>query len=58
MKPTKFKVLEVCDIRKHNSEVEVGAVLTAESIVGNSVYFTDKANVHWIFYINETCELI
>lgn len=59
MSYVKFKVLEVCDTRKEGSQVEVGAVLRGQINNDNTkVFFTDRANCEWIFYIGDTCELV
>ncbi len=55
----KFKVLKIEDARKQGSEVEIGAEFKGE-ISSNlkEIYFTDKANCEWVFYIGDTCELV
>lgn len=54
-----FKVTEACDIRKQGSEVAVGAILTGEiDATGHRVFYTDRADVEWIFYVGDTCEII
>lgn len=55
----KFKVLKIEDSRKQGSEIEIEKEFEGE-ISSNlkEIYFTDKANCQWIFYIGDTCELI
>ena len=55
----KFKVTEVCDITKQGSEVAVGNILKGEIENGNRrIFYTDKANCQWIFYVGDTCEIV
>ena len=55
----KFKVTEVCDIAKQGSEVAVGNILKGELEKGNHrIFYTDKANCQWIFYVGDTCEIV
>ena len=55
----KFKVTEVCDIRKQGSEVAVGNILTGEiDATGHRVFYKDRADVEWIFYVGDTCEIV
>lgn len=55
----KFKVLQVIDSVKQRSQVKIGAVLNGDlSSNGKLVYFTDKANCEWIFYVGDTCEIV
>lgn len=54
-----FKITEVCDIRKQGSEIAPGKLLMGDlSACGRRIYYTDKANSQWIFYVGDTCELI
>jgi len=55
----KFKILKIEDYRKQGSEVEIGNEFEGElSPSLKEIYFTDKANCEWIFYIGDTCELV
>lgn len=54
-----FRVIEVCDIRKQGSQIEVGAILVGSADKsGKRVYFTDKADSQWIFYVGDTCMIV
>lgn len=55
----KFKILKIYDTRKQGSEIEIDKEFEGE-ISSNlkEIYFTDKANCEWVFYIGDTCELI
>jgi hypothetical protein len=54
-----FKVLQITDTRKHGSELMVGNTYRGElDSSGTKVYYTDRADSKWIFYVGETCELI
>jgi len=56
---TKFRITEVCDIRKQGSEVAVGNILQGDlAPCGKRIFYTDRADVEWIFYIGDTCELV
>lgn len=59
MKIVKFKVLKLEDPRKTESELEVGAIylgmLTTNQYM---ISFTDRAGVDWIFYVDDTCEIV
>jgi hypothetical protein len=55
----KFKVTEVCDIRKEDSEVAVGNILKGEiDASGQRVFYKDRSDVEWIFYVGDTCEIV
>lgn len=55
----KFRILKIEDTRKQGSEVEINAELKGEISTNlKEIYFTDKADCEWIFYIGDTCELV
>lgn len=55
----KFRVLELVDSVKQNSELIVGNVYHGQlSADGKTVYYRDKAEVDWIFYVDDTCEIV
>lgn len=55
----KFRITEVTDSRKQGSEVSIGKELCGEIDENlQLIYFVDKADVEWVFYIGVTCELI
>lgn len=54
----KFKITDVIDSRKQGSEVSVGVELNGEIDENlQLIYFVDKADIEWVFYIGVTCEL-
>lgn len=54
-----FVITEILDTRKINSEIELDKVFQGElDPSGRVVYFTDKANVQWVFYVSDTCWLV
>ncbi|MDI9863511.1 hypothetical protein QM480_04200 [Flectobacillus sp. DC10W] len=57
MEKVEFKVLRFEDSRSSQSELEIGGIYTGE-IDKNRVYYTDQTGDNWIFYINDTCELV
>ncbi|MBA4848986.1 hypothetical protein [Emticicia sp. BO119] len=59
MSVTKFSVLKLDDARSHGSELELNGVYIGELDESKSlVYFTDKAEDEWFFYIGDSCELV
>ncbi len=52
-----FKVLRFEDSRSSSSELEIGRTYLGQ-IDKNKVYYTDQAGDNWIFYINDTCEIV
>lgn len=52
-----FKVLKLEDFPKFGSEVFVGAYLKG-LLDKDKIYYTDCRNTDWIFYVNDTCQLI
>ena len=54
----KFKVTELVDTRMEGSGLEVGKVYTGTLMANGNISYTDRAGVDWIFYPNDTCELI
>lgn len=59
MKQVLFEVTRILDIRKTNSNIEVGAQLIGDYYKSNgAVYYTDSANVDWVFYVNSSCKII
>lgn len=57
MKMIFFRVLRFEDSRSSSSELEIGRTYLGQ-IDKNKVYYTDKAGDNWIFYINDTCEIV
>lgn len=54
-----FEVTKILDTRKANSEIELNKVFKGH--LDDScrfVYYTDKADVQWVFYISVTCWLV
>jgi hypothetical protein len=55
----KFRVLEIVDSRKTGSTIEVGKVFKGlYNPKTNTVNFTDVNEQDWIFYVNDTCEIV
>lgn len=47
------------DPRKFNSELEIGEVFSGMiNKEKTMVYYTDNAETEWVFYVNETCQLL
>lgn len=53
-----FKVLELLEPVKTGSKLKINGVYKGELISDNRVLFEDTNYIEWIFYINDTCELI
>lgn len=59
MKTVRFKITEVFDFRKGDTEIKTGAILTGQMAESNNaIYYTDKAGTDWVFYVGDTCSLI
>lgn len=57
MEEIKFKVLELVDVTKQGSDLEIGNIYIGQRR-GNSIYYRDRAGCDWIFYIDDTCEIV
>jgi len=59
MQAVRFRVLSIEDKRSTNSEIQVGGTYIGEANdLRNRVYYTDNAGVDWIFYVDDTCEIL
>lgn len=59
MKKVKFRVTELCDSPKQNSDIQLGGEYIGEiTDNGKQVYYTDTIETDWVFYVGDTCELI
>lgn len=55
----KFKVTKIEDSRKNGSTIEIGSIY--DGILNknnNAVWFNDVNDQSWVFWVNDTCELI
>jgi len=51
-----FKVTQIIDPRKYNSDIEIGPMFRGTlSKDRRIVTYTDKANCTWSFWVGETC---
>lgn len=56
---TYFKVLSLEDKRSERSELMVGNTYIGELSANNQkVFYTDRTDDIWVFYVGDTCELI
>lgn len=53
----KFKVLKLEDYANAGSEVCIDAILYGHHYKGK-IYYTDCTENEWIFYVNDTCEIL
>lgn len=53
----RFTPTELLDPVKKGGTLEIGGIFIGVK-VGNCVWFTDRNDVEWCFYINQTCSLI
>lgn len=59
MSLVKFKVISLDDARSHGSEMAVGNEYSGEmDESGSRVFYTDKANDDWVFYVGDSCEIV
>jgi hypothetical protein len=55
----KFEVLELIDMPKQKSEIKVGGAFWGDmDHTKTRVFFLDKANCAWCFYVGDTCKII
>ncbi|NBA78595.1 hypothetical protein [Flectobacillus sp. BAB-3569] len=59
MDAVRFRVLAIEGKRSTNSDIQVGGTYVGEANdLRNRVYYTDQAGDDWIFYVDDTCEII
>ena len=59
MQAVRFRVLSIEDKRSTNSEIQVcGTYIGEANDLRNRVYYTDNAGDDWIFYVDDTCEIL
>jgi hypothetical protein len=59
MDAVRFRVLSIEGKRSTNSDIQVGETYVGEANDHrNRVYYTDTAGDDWIFYVDDTCEII
>lgn len=59
-KTVTFRVTKIEDVRKSNSSLQVGQVLTGVlNTNNNAIHWTDPVNDQdWVFWVNSTCDII
>ncbi|MDR1926944.1 MAG: hypothetical protein LBQ13_04710 [Endomicrobium sp.] len=58
MKEVKFKVTKITDSRKSGSTLELGKIYEGFQDNYNRVHWKDFNGDEWVFWVNDTCELI